>query len=65
MDKKFDYYRYEDKIATAHLKKLDGTKTFKMGLELSEFAIKTSFASFKNQYKTKALEKFRTFLRKI
>jgi hypothetical protein len=50
MEKGFDYFQYEEKTAVAHLKKLAGAQTFKMGLELSDLAIKMLFASVSNEF---------------
>lgn len=69
MAKNTSYFKYEEKVGTAHLMGKSGIETFKMGLELSELALKMFYRSFQNQYKNisqkSALNKFRAFLRSI
>ena len=69
MNKNAAYFKYEEKIATSQLEHLSQIKTFKIGLELSELALKMLFNSFRDQYKNypqkTVLNKFRSFLREI
>lgn len=52
MKKGFNYFQYEEKTAFAHLRKLAKVRTFKMGLELSDLAVKMLFASVSNEFPT-------------
>lgn len=69
MKKIFDYYKYEDEVATKKLQHMSRPQTFQAGLELSELALKMLFGSFRDRYKKyskqTALNKYRLFLRKI
>jgi hypothetical protein len=67
MKRDAEYFVYEEKEAIRHLRRLNKNQTFRMGLELSDLALKMSFKSFEDQYKNLprkiVLEKFRSFVR--
>lgn len=69
MNKNKTYFKYEEKVALSRLKFMSKIQTFKMGLELSELALKMLFNSFRDQYKNYSQKtisnKFRSFLRAI
>jgi hypothetical protein len=69
MGKNSSYYRLEEKISSAHLKGLSNIRTFKMGLDLSDLAMRMLACSFKGQSHASRpkirLNTLGAFLRKI
>jgi len=48
---KINYFKYEEKTALHQLEQLGKTQTFKIGLDLSDFAVKMLLKSFENKYR--------------
>jgi len=67
MKKRFDYFKYEEKATLNQLHKLSKAQTFRLGLDLSDFALKMLYQSLEDRFKNishKAiLAKFRACLR--